>query len=241
MNHGAQGSRPARGAAVSIEDRELIDRYLADRTDHAGREAVEARIVGDAGFRAEVELTESLRAGLRGLAASGGLATTARTRRGFWERPSYALAASVAAGLLGIAAYAMYGQLERAREAMVGLQREMAGSRPGATSRVTVLTLVRTRSAGPDLVLKAATQAELLELRLDPGVTLAGAYTVRLERVEGAQRIQIVVLPSVAPSSTGEIVVGVNSRLLAPGDYEVVLQPAGSGVAAMVYRIRVER
>ena len=225
---------------MSVTDRELIDRYLAGTLDEVAREAVEVRIIAESAFRREVELTEALREGLHELDSTGRLANVNLDTRRFWERPAYALAASVAAGLLGITAFAIYGQLERTRGAMVTLQQELIGSRPATASRVTVLTLVRTRSSGPDLRWKASAQAELLEFRLDPGPAPVAAYRVSLVRIEDAQRIEIVNAPAVAPSSTGEVVFGVNSRLLAPGDYEVVLAPVGADEAATRYRVKVE-
>ena len=45
-------------------NQKMIDRYLANHLNDTERELVETRIVGDPGFRHEVELTEALRDGL---------------------------------------------------------------------------------------------------------------------------------------------------------------------------------
>ena len=146
MNTGTHGPRPVSGVTLSVADRELIDRYLAGRLDDDACAQVEARIVADAAFRGEFELTEQLREGLHELEVRGELGSLDRDPRRFWQRPTYALAASVAAGLLGIAALALYGQLQDTRAALVELKN--AGAlRSTATGRTRVVTLARTRSS----------------------------------------------------------------------------------------------
>ena len=225
---------------MSVADRELIDRYLAGRLDDDACAQVEARIVADAAFRGEFELTEQLREGLHELEVRGELGSLDRDIRRFWQRPGYALAASVVAGLLGVAALALYGQLQDTRTALVELKN--AGSlRSTAIGRTRVVTLARTRSsAGVDLVLKASEQADLLELRLDPGLSTAERYWATLERIEGNRATTIISVPSLAPSEDGFVVLLVNSGLLQSGDYRIALTPVEGTDAAVVYRLRVE-
>jgi hypothetical protein len=225
---------------LSVADRELIDRYLAGRLDDDACAQVEARIVADGAFRGEFELTEQLREGLHELEVRGELGSLDRDPRRFWQRPGYALAASVAAGLLGIAALALYGQLQDARTALVELQG--AGAlRPTVTGRTRVVTLARTRSSsGVDLVLRASEQADLLELRLDPGLKPAERHWATLERIEGNGSTVILSVPSLTPSPDGSVVLVVNSGLLQPGNYRVTLTPLEGADAAVAYRLRVE-
>ena len=240
MNTGTHGPRPVSGVTLSVADRELIDRYLAGRLDDDACAQVEARIVADAAFRGEFELTEQLREGLHELEVRGELGSLDRDPRRFWQRPTYAFAASVAAGLLGIAALALYGQLQDTRAALVELKN--AGAlRSTATGRTRVVTLARTRSsAGVDLVLKVSQQADLLELRLDPGLNTTERHWATLERVEGGGSTVILGVPSLTTSPDGSVVLVVNSGLLQPGDYRIALTPVEGTDATVVYRLRVE-
>lgn len=225
---------------MSATDRELIDHYLAGRLDDAGREQVEARIVADAAFRGEVELTGELREGLHELEVRGELGAIDQNGRRFWQRPAYAIAASVVAGMLGIAMLALYGQLQGARSALVELQNAHS-LRPTVAGRTRVVTLTRTRSsAGADLTLKLSEQPDLLELHLDPGLNAGEHFWVTLERVEGDRGTTILSLPGLAPSPQGSLVLVVNSGLLRPGDYRVTLSPVDDDAATLLYRLRVK-
>lgn len=242
MKGGTQGSRPTRGEPLSTDDRELIDRYVAGRLSESELDEVEARIVADGAFRAEVELTESLRAGLRALEAQGELASAERLGPALWRRPSYALAASVVAGALGIVALALYGQLEHTRAALAGLEGERARSRPGAVASTRIVAVERTRAAsGADVVLSAADPAALLELRVDPGPAPVDRYAVTLARVDGAVVATLVRVPRAMVSEDGVVVLKVHSALLSPGEYRVALTPLDGAAVATEYRIRVER
>ena len=230
---------------MSLLDRELIDGYLAGRLDGAARAEVESRIVGDPGFRREVELTEQLRAGLRELDAQGKLDTeVARTRAAFRQRPVYALAASVVAALLGLTSLALYGQLQRGRAELVQLQQALGRLQPGAVSGSRVESVARTRATAtePDLVLQRLAPHELVQLRIDAGAEPANAFSVSLERVEDGRAMTLLEIPSVATAASGEVVLSVNPALLSPGDYALTLSPAGAtsqAAAAIRYRVRV--
>ncbi|MCH5376375.1 MAG: hypothetical protein JJ992_20590, partial [Planctomycetes bacterium] len=108
---GTHGSGPEAGNRLSVIDRELIDRYLAGQLDAETLQQVETRIVADPEFRHELELTEGLRAGLRALERRGGIAEQIQPPLRFWQRPAYALAASVAAAALALTSLALINEL----------------------------------------------------------------------------------------------------------------------------------
>lgn len=242
-NQGTHGPRPAAGAFLSTSDRELIDRYLAGRLDEVARAEVEARIVGDAAFRGEVELTGQLREGLHELESRGELGQLDAMRRPVWQRPAYAIAATVVAGLLGITVLAVYGQLQEVRTDLQDLSAATVLRPAGPGTRPRVATLVRTRSGTEtDLVLAASDLPELVELRLDPAGETAPRYHVVLERMEAERASTVLRVPSMAPGDDGMLALVVNAALLAPGSYRVSLAatPATAGSSEVVYRMRVE-
>ena len=238
-----QGVRLPAGVVMSANDRELIDRYLAGRLDEATRAQVDTRIVADAVFRKEVELTEQLRLGLRELDSSGSLLPLLAARQPFWQRPGFALAASVAAGLLALTSVALYQQLERARATALALAAQIQSRDPSSTRRVEVLRLARTRAAGdePDLAWSRSGPSAMLEFRLDAGVTPRPPYAVVLARVGSNGDAPILRVPSAGVADEGEVVVSVYSALLQAGDYTIRLNPANTDDAggATVFRLRV--
>lgn len=230
---------------MSVTDRELIDRYLACRLDEATQAQVEARIVGDAAFRKEVELTEQLRRGLREIESRGDLAPLMASQQPFWQQPIYALAASVAVGLLALTTVVLYQQLERSRATAIALATQLRSLEPSNTSRVEVLRLARTRAAGdePDLLWSRSGAAAMLELRLDAGEAPSPPYDIVLARVDTGGDAPILRVPVAGVSSEGEVVVSVNSALLQEGDYMLRLTPieAGDDDGTTVFRLRVTK
>lgn len=245
QNEGSGEAPRGAGATLSLLDRELIDGYLAGRLDQATRDQVEARIVGDAVFRGEVELTEQLRAGLRDLDARGQLDSGYVPKRPpFWQRPVVALAASVAAGLLGLMALALHEQWQRGRVQIVQLQQALGRLQPETITGLRVLSVTRTRAAGgePDLVVRPMARNELLELRIDAGPEPATAYRVTLDSVAGGAGATLLSVAAAATSSEGEVVLAINPALVPPGDYTLALVPADPAAADSIrYRIRVEK
>lgn len=243
---GMNGPRDPQGSgsrAPSPADRERIDRYLAGRLTDDERNTIEARIVGDPSFRREVELTERLRAGLRDLEARGELDALLQ-KPAFWRQPAYALAATVAAAAFGLLALAIHAQLDQARERLAEMRRAR-GETPSmvAAAGVQVLSLVQTRSATgePDAVV-SLDRPVVLELHVDAGVSPSGSYGIAVERELASGRfVEVFGASGVGPSTTGEIVVRLNSTLLAAGEYRVRLHPESGEDAERSYRLRVER
>lgn len=230
----------ANGGHLSQEEREQIDRYLAGRLSEAEAVAVETRIIHDAKFRAEVELTESLREGLKDLAARGELEPMLGVSTPFWQRPAYALAATVVAAIAGITSVALYQQLDQARGRISMLAQEAATPQLAGGGATEVLALVRTRGAGgePDVLWQTDPGVGQIELRLDAGIEPAAAYALRIGRLDGNTPINLLALPSVVPAD-GEVVVTVNAALFQRGDYAVSIAPVDGGEET-VFRLRVE-
>jgi hypothetical protein len=229
---------------VTPADLELINRYLAGDASAEEVYTIEGRIVGDPAFRKEVELTEALRGGIRELHRMGELPASLSHDPPFWQRPSYALAASIVAGLLAILSYALFDQLNQARQSIASLSRQLTDSAPSATSRIQVLRIAQTRGerTDPDAVWEQSQGAAVLELHLDVGLAAAPEYSLSLHRLTGKTQVLVLEVPHLVPSEDGEIVASLHSSLLSPGDYGLTLMPtpAGGGeTAALTFRMRV--
>lgn len=202
---------------------ESIDRYLANHLGDAERESVETRIVGDPAFRHEVELTAALRDGLRELDRQGRVAPLLKTRTGIWPRSPIAIAASILALALGVAALLFYQRIEHVR-------RDLAAA-PGKLV-VATLRFEQTRGAetGPDMTWQRPSQPTVLEMRFDVGLEPAADYSVVIERLQPGAEPLVVLSKRTVPSADGTVPLTVDSAVLASGDYRIHLapQPASS-------------
>lgn len=207
-------------------NQETIDRYLANRLSYAERESVETRIVGEPGFRREVELTEALRDGLRELQRQGKVAPLLQTRTWMWRRSPYAIAASVMAMALGVAALLLYQRLER-------VQHDLAAA-PG-TLVVATLRFERTRGGdeGPDVIWQRSSAPALLDMQFDVGLEPAPAYNILIEKI-ATDAAPVLKANTASISPDGIVSLSVQSALLSPGDYHISLEPG-----AIVYTLRI--
>jgi hypothetical protein len=243
---------------LPIPDRELIDRYLADRSKEDEVLSVEARIVADAAFRHEVEVTEALRAGLRRLDEADGLEALlgGSGRHGmtdhpvaFWARPSYALAAWVATIGLGVLALVLYGQLEQERELSTASHPVEMVTQFAPTQRRTPVAFASLRSSSESVSIQLPSEPVLYEMAFDVGAEPAAVYALTIVRPAVEGDAMVFSAPRVVPVSDGLVRLSLHSALLAPGDYVVQLMPQGSGPTAdpgsqhaqVSFRLRVDR
>ena len=197
---------------------ETIDRYMANRLSDAEREVVETRIVGDPAFRHQVELTEALRDGLRELQKQGKVAPLLKTRTGIWPRSPFAIAASVIALALGVAALLFYQRLERVRHELAAIPSELV---------VATLRFERTRGgeAGPDVTWQRTAAPAQLEMQFDVGLEAASGYRVFIERIGTGADTPVLRANAASISADGTVSLSVSSALLEPGDYRMRLEP----------------
>ena len=206
---------------MNVTELEQINRYLSGTLADAEAAALETRMLSDARFRAEVELSLQLREGLADLRGTGELTHLAGPETRFWQRPAFALAASVLAVVGSLVAFASYEQIKTLRAELAAASTSVSTFASSA-SGLDVLRLVRTRSNGgqPDLTWSVDPAVGQLELRIDVGLEPAPSYAFQLKRLDDATGVTLVSLPAVAPTD-GEVALTVNAALLQPGRYEV--------------------
>lgn len=230
---------------VAGADQRLIDRYLSNRLSGPEQELVETRIVGDADFRNEVELTEALRDGLRQLNSQGEIAPLLAVRSQFWvSSSSFGLAASIVAGLLGITSLLLYERLDQTRQALTAATDELTLTAIKHATATETLRFEHTRSGNiaPDVSWAHPSTPTLLALRFDVGLEPAASYRVLVERLATDTDTAIVIAAPAAIDADGEVAITVHSALLRPGDYRIRLEPQISTSAQqepIVYTLRV--
>lgn len=211
----------------SQKDHELIRRYLAGRLTDEEEGMLETRIVEDAQFRNELDLTAAIRDGMRELEARGeidGLLDKARTR---WQRPTIAIAASLIA--LVVASILIFYLVDRSQP-------------PRPPIALASLHFERTRGLSSDNAVNWTLGADPTQLRLhfDVGAAPAANYRVVVLRGTG-DSAEPVITAVEATSAGGDVVLTLSDSLLTPGDFEIRLSPVPetAGVGATVYHLVV--
>ncbi len=189
---------------------------------------METRIVGDADFRQEVELTQALRDGLRELQKQGEVAPLLEPRTWMWRRSPFAVAASVLALAIGVGAFLYF---------------ERTASNPPALV-VASLQFEHTRGAepGPDVTWQRMESPTLLEMRFDVGLSPAPSYGVLIERTSPAADTTVFTAASVGIGLDGQLALSINSAMLEPGDYRIRLEPQPPGpdhLEPVIYTLRI--
>ena len=133
---------------------------------------------------------------------------TAKRRLRSAAAPRYALAASLVAGIaLTFSSYLFVENRELRSE-------NIAPAR--------VLPLLTVRGANPNSI-EAATTNDRTVLLLDPGFTPYDRYRATVVRRSDTAATELLSVDGLTPSYEGQLGVTLPSRLLTPGDYEVVL------------------
>jgi hypothetical protein len=194
-----------------IRDNQIIERYLQGRLTADEETAFEEAYIGDPGLFQELKTADLLRRGLELHEAdkSGSQRpTAARADRA----PRYALAASLVAGI----AVASSGYLFVENRALRG---DAFAATVAPAGRVVPLLTVR---GGTPNQIEAAATNDWTVLLLDPFVPY-DRYGATLVRRGGGATTELLTVDGLTPSYEGQLAVVVPSRLLTPGNYDVVL------------------
>jgi hypothetical protein len=211
---------------IRVDDKDLIDRYLANRLTDAEVSMVETRIVEDTRFRNEVELTEALRDGLQELQRRGEITPLLSPRPDVWRRSRFALAAALAAVTVGTASFLLYQRM---------------GADTGAYAVASLhFELTRGGDGRPDVEWQQTGEPTRLEMSFDVGPEPAAAYRVAIERVAGELRLPALAAEA-ATSADGEALLTVDAAALEPGDYRITVapRPPAASLEPVVYALRI--
>jgi hypothetical protein len=196
-----------------IQDEQLIERYLAGQLSPAEEQALEEAYLADPALLEEIRLAERLREGLKDLPEAE-RAPRPATRPRWLEiagSPGYGIAASLVAAAALLASGVLYFQ-----GSGLGAATSSGGARPAR-----VLSLVSVRGAGNPNTFAASSRDEWTVLLLDTGFADYDRYRAVLSK-DG--REEILRVDDLTPTGDGMIALGLPSRLLAPGNYEVRLE-----------------
>ena len=195
-----------------IRDNQVVERYLQGRLTADEEVAFEEAYLGDPELFQELKAADLLRRGLAG----HDTAQPADKRPSAAPRPAaaprYALAASLVAGI----ALAFSSYLFVENRALRG----ESGAAVDLASRARLVPLLAVRGDDSNRIEAVATN-DWTVLLLDPGFTPYDRYRATLVRRDGAA--ELLSVDGLTPSYEGLLAVMVPSRVLTPGDYDVVL------------------
>ena len=190
-----------------ISDNQVIERYLQGRLTADEENAFEEAYVCDPALFRELEAAALLR---RGLELHDTDRSGEQRPRATARAPRYALAASLVAGIaLASSAYLFVQNRARRGEAVV------------AAAPARVVPLLAVRGGNPNRI-DATVSNDWTVLLVDPGFPY-DRYSATLVRRAGAETVELLSVDGLTPSYEGQLAVVVPSRLLTPGEYDVVL------------------
>jgi hypothetical protein len=231
-----------------FEQADLPERYVTDRLGFDERAAFEAHLVDCPVCLDRVEAVEGLASGFRALPGVEPIPVPAVARRARprWAlRSRWAIAAAAAVGVALLWGFQQRRQLERElaeeRNTRSTLERQLLAARaeaegartpppaptpqPRRPVQVPVLTLLATRGAdAPTLRLPDSPQPVVLAVERETPPRYQ-RYRVALRERAG----DTVLDERLPPSSREAVVLAVDSGLLRPGEYQLVLEGEGAG------------
>jgi hypothetical protein len=202
----------------------IASRYLADQLTDAERMAYEAALVEDPEILRELEATARMKVGLARLRSTGELQGLLRQSRLFQPQVLIAMAATVAAIVIGIGLWRTsvnVGPPQLLAATLGALKSETGQALPlGATEAA-----FRRRADDYDALLQLPSGRVAVELRVLPQVPVpSGRYRLALSRTgddESSRPIASISGLSTAPD--GFIEVFLDASKIAPGRYRVVI------------------
>ncbi len=196
----------------SQQDDELIRRYLAGGLTDEEEMMLETRIVKESRFRSELEVTAALQEGFRQLEAQGEIVSILTRSHDRWRLQSPAIAASLAALVLGLLAIVYFNTRS-----------------PPLQPPTTLAALHFERTRGTDIddavLWTRRSTPTRLQLHLDVGAMPGRSYRVVVMRREGG-RTQFLSDTVESATANGEVVLSLMDSQLGRGEYDIQLTPS---------------
>jgi len=207
------------------DDPMIASRYLADQLTESERSAYEAALEQDPEVLKELEATARLKVGLHRLREGGELEGLMRGSRVLRSPAVLAMAAAVAAIVIGLGVW-RFG-FESARTPLLAATLGVLHDRDGHTLPLGgTQVMFRKRAEAYDAVIEVPPGQAVTELRVLPEAPLPTArYGVALTRVrtDGSEE-QLDMIDGLAPASDGFVSVYADSSKLSPGKYRLDLR-----------------
>jgi hypothetical protein len=221
------------------QDPTMAGRYLAGQLSDEEQQAYEALLVSHPEVLRELEATARLKVGLARLRDRGELDGLLRSSAvigpmAWLHRPALiAVAASLALAVVGAL---MWRDTMTRGDMLYASLGALQGHAAASRSLVAHYTLMRTRSANPEVLISPPPPGQALEVRIWPDIPAgAGGYLVQLYRVQADGTPEGRALAGsgvLQPGADAFITVYADSSLLREGRYQFKVSAAGPSAAA---------
>ncbi len=216
----------------SIDDNDMIARYLADQLSDSEREAFEAYYLEHPQILQELNRTAQFKSGLMDLQKSGELRSLL-AEKPWWRRSlPLSMAASITAiVLLG----ALWMNANRTSRTMIAASPSALRSNV-ASNLTSILTgslqpnltiaesryIQRTRTSSYDATIQLPRQQAAIELRIKPETTASSRhYRIGMRSADSADLPELAAVTGVEPAQDGFVPIYLDSSKLSPGVYEI--------------------
>jgi hypothetical protein len=212
-------------------DPTLAGRYLADQLADGERSRYEALLASSPDAVRELEEIAQLKVGLEKLRESGELSLLLGERRRSIPRFATALAAGIAALVIGVVVWRPPSDRGPAAAPLFGSQASLVDKAGHPLPIEVRIAVYRKRSGAPDAVVEIPQSASGVELRVLPmSVNRTHAYRVSLSRLhENGTFSAPRAVSDVRPAADGFLEVYAEAARLTPGRYEVVVADQATG------------
>ena len=218
-------------------DPTLAGRYLADQLAEGERGRYEALLASSPDAVRELEEIAQFKVGLEKLRETGELSALLVDQRRSTPRFATALAAGVAALVIGVVVWRSPSDGGRAGVPLLGSQASLVDKEGHSLPIKVRVAVYRKRSGAPDAVVELPQSASGVELRVLPmSVDRTRAYRVSLSRLQESGTFDAPrAVSDVRPAADGFLEVFTEAAQLTPGRYKVVVadQVAGLDKAAV--------
>lgn len=219
-----------------IDDHHIVARYLADQLTEDERAAFEVYFLEHPEILREIEATARFKAGLAQLQASGELAALMKPTP-WYTQWRYLAVAAVVILIIGAVFYIP----KPTRPVMAASLAALSGPTTIGGS----YTVLRRRGSPFDAEVTLSALGAPIELRVLPEFAAPGAsYRIALARVDDDnKKLRLAEIDHLSAGDDGMVAIYLDSRGIAPGDYEVTIANDAAAASDQTSRflIRVSR
>jgi hypothetical protein len=216
---------------TTASDPTLAGRYLADQLADHERSEYEALLVSSPDAVRDLEAIARLKVGLEKLRETGELSPLLRERRRSIPQFATALAAGIAALVIGAVVWRSHPDRSPAAAPLLGSQASLVDKAGHSLPIEVRIAVYRKRSGSPDAVVEIPQSASGVELRVLPiSVDRAHTYRVSLSRLQKNGAFEAAgAVSDVRPATDGFLEVYAEAARLIPGRYKVVVADQAAG------------
>jgi hypothetical protein len=206
-----------------IARNQVVERYLSGKLPVRAATEFERFCKAHPQLLDELGLPERVHAGLRLLEASGKPEPWQEHTRGFWERPQFAIALTLAVvGLLVSTLFFAHTSVQSERRLQALSKQATEQPLDPATSTRTIRLLPsRDGASSTPVVFIGGPQVQMADLKIDMSHSPYREFRVTIDRLDQGR---VAVIHNLMKDSNGHLRLALNSSALGPGVYQMTIE-----------------